>query len=89
MIGFRRESLKQQIAGDKLSKEKNKKSSTLLCAKKHNKKKKKKTSYNSYIEGNYPIYSSTLDGKTIQINMNQYSGLYSFCFLFFLLLTMC
>ncbi|KAK6634030.1 hypothetical protein RUM44_004637 [Polyplax serrata] len=56
-----RESLKQQIAGDKLSKEKNKKSSTLLCAKKHNKKKKKKAPYNAYNEGSYPIYSSTLD----------------------------
>ena len=57
-----RESLKQQLAGDKMSKEKNKKASTLLCAKKHNKKKKKKAPY-SYSDGSYPLYSSAVDGK--------------------------
>ncbi|KAL0280699.1 UNVERIFIED_CONTAM: hypothetical protein PYX00_001917 [Menopon gallinae] len=56
-----RESVKQQIAGDKLSKEKNKKASTLLCAKKHNKKKKKKSPYSAYSDGSYPLYSTAVD----------------------------
>lgn len=55
--------MKQQIAGDRFNKDKNKKASTLLCAKKHKKKKKKKTPYSAYSDGSYPLYSSTVDGK--------------------------
>ncbi|XP_067011595.2 protein PALS1 isoform X2 [Anabrus simplex] len=54
-----RESMKQTIAGDKLTREKTKKAGTLLCAKKNPKKKKKKLPYN---DGGYPLYAtSTID----------------------------
>ncbi|GLH13025.1 MAGUK p55 subfamily member 5 [Gryllus bimaculatus] len=56
-----RESMKQTIAGDRMTKEKSKKAGTLLCAKKNAKKKKKKMPYN---DGGYPFYAtSTIDVK--------------------------
>ncbi|XP_046981287.1 protein PALS1-like [Schistocerca americana] len=57
-----RETMKQTIAGDRLTKEgKSKKASTLLCAKKNPKKKKKKPYGSSYTDGGYPLYASATD----------------------------
>jgi len=62
---FRREAYKQASIATTDPKEKTKKASTLLCAKKNAKKKSKKKGYgSSYVDGNYPLYSSsTTDGK--------------------------
>ena len=59
---YRRESMKQTIAGDKSSLRGPKKSSTLLCARKNQKKKKRgKFGYN---DDGYPLYATaSIDGK--------------------------
>ncbi|KAJ1522794.1 hypothetical protein ONE63_001950 [Megalurothrips usitatus] len=54
-----REAYKQASIANTDPKEKTKKASTLLCAKKNAKKKKKKGYGTSYVDGNYPLYSSS------------------------------
>lgn len=55
-----REAYKQASIATTDPKEKTKKASTLLCAKKNAKKKSKKKGYgSSYVDGNYPLYSSS------------------------------
>ncbi|KAE8748633.1 hypothetical protein FOCC_FOCC004644 [Frankliniella occidentalis] len=54
-----REAYKQASIATTDPKEKTKKASTLLCAKKNAKKKKKKGYGSSYVDGNYPLYSTS------------------------------
>lgn len=54
-----REAYKQASIANTDPKEKTKKASTLLCAKKNAKKKKKKGYGSSYVDGSYPLYSSS------------------------------
>ncbi|KAK3916048.1 MAGUK p55 subfamily member 5 [Frankliniella fusca] len=54
-----REAYKQASIANTDPKEKTKKASTLLCAKKNAKKKKKKGYGSSYVDGNYPLYSTS------------------------------
>jgi hypothetical protein len=65
-VSFRRESVKQTIAGDKSTVRGSKKSSTLLCARKNPKKKKRSKLGSNFNDDGYPLYATTsIDGNFI------------------------